>query len=242
DAGLAERLEEVRLAGAGRPADDEVLVPVDPLQRAQRPLRGRRDRGQALVPHVESLAGREPGSLAPGPDRGRLPAGELLGEQGAHGLGRFPTLSLGGRQQVGGGVAHVRQAERAQQVDDLVDRCRAHRSPPSWCQAPVPGWREWTSSALRRWPGGLAARIEARSPSAKRPNVAAWPRAQSTRSVPWRRASVTASAIFTFTRLVPAAAASTSQLRAPSPMARNSVSAALVGFGRRASGPSGRGG
>ena len=50
-------------------------------------------------------------------------------------------------------------------------------------------------------------------------------------SAPCRRASVTASAIFTFTRAVPAAAASSSHIRAPSPSARNSASAAFVARG-----------
>ena len=68
------------------------------------------------------------------------------------------------------------------------------------------------------------------------------PSAQSSRSAPCSRARVTAWAILTFMRVVPAAAASTSQVRAPSPMERNSASAALVGFGRRPSGPAGRGG
>ncbi len=52
----------------------------------------------------------------------------------------------------------------------------------------------------------------------------------------------TAWAILVLIRDVPAEAASTSHSRAPSPNAKNSASAALVGFGRRASGPAGRGG
>ena len=46
-------------------------------------------------------------------------------------------------------------------------------------------------------------------------------------SVPAILARVTASAIFTFIRAVPAAAASISQVLAPSPMARNAASSAL---------------
>ena len=149
-----------------------------------------------------------------------------------------PSVVPGG-QQVRRGDTHVGQAQGAQQVDDLVDQGLVHRSPPRRPQAAVEGCSECASSARRRCPGGSAARIEARSPSAKRPNIAAWPSAQSSRSVLCSRARVTASAILTFMRLVPAAAASTSQVRAPSPMARNSASATLVGFGRRRQRPRG---
>ena len=38
----------------------------------------------------------------------RLPAGELLGEQGPDRFGGFPALRLGGGQHVGGVAAHVR--------------------------------------------------------------------------------------------------------------------------------------
>jgi hypothetical protein len=41
--GLAEGLEQERLAGAGRAADDEVLVPANPFQCPQRGLGGGRD-------------------------------------------------------------------------------------------------------------------------------------------------------------------------------------------------------
>ena len=44
DGGLSERFTEVGLAGAGWSAHDEVLVAVDPLEGAQRPLGRRRDR------------------------------------------------------------------------------------------------------------------------------------------------------------------------------------------------------
>ena len=54
---VAERFEEVGFAGAGRSADNEVLVAVDPLERGQRPLCRRRDRRHGLVPGVEGLAG-----------------------------------------------------------------------------------------------------------------------------------------------------------------------------------------
>ena len=60
-----------------------------------------------------------------------------------------------------------------------------------------------------------AFRIDARSPVANRPWIAATPSAWSTSAVPAILARVTASAIFTFIRAVPAAAASMSQARAP---------------------------
>ena len=95
--------------------------------------------------------------------------GELLGQQCAYCFGRFPALCLGGGQQVRCCGAHVRQAQGAEQVDDLVDRRWVHRSSPRRPQAAVPGCSECTSSARRRCPGGFVTRIEARSPSAKRP-------------------------------------------------------------------------
>jgi hypothetical protein len=122
DGGLAERFEEVGLAGARRSADDEVLVAVDPLEGPQRALRGCGDRRHGVVPRVERLAGREGGGFAARADRGALPAGEFLGEQCPHRLGRIPALRLGGGQQFGGVSAHVGQAQLAQQLDDLVGR------------------------------------------------------------------------------------------------------------------------
>ena len=84
--------------------------------------------------------------------------------------------------------------------------------------------------------------MAARSPSAKRPAVAACPSAQSMTSDPCSAARARASAIFVFTRVAPAAAASVSQSVAPGPSARNSASPALVALGRRASAPGDRGG
>ena len=141
---------------------------VDPLEGAQRPLGRRRDRADGLVPGVEGLAGGEPGRFAPGPDGGRLTAGELFGQQCLHRFGRFPALCLGGGQQVRRGDTHVGQAQGAQQVDGLVDRGLVHRSPPRRPQAAVEGCNEWSSPAVWRSPTGCAARIDARSPSAKR--------------------------------------------------------------------------
>jgi hypothetical protein len=57
DGQLAEHFAQVRLARAGRPADAEVLVPVDPLEGAQRLLGGARDGTTLFVPDVEGLAG-----------------------------------------------------------------------------------------------------------------------------------------------------------------------------------------
>jgi hypothetical protein len=66
DGGLAEGFEQERLAGARGAADDEVLVPADPFQRAQRCLGGGGDGGQVIIPGAEGLPGREggPGAMA----------------------------------------------------------------------------------------------------------------------------------------------------------------------------------
>ena len=73
DAGLqllAEGFEEERLSGPRGSADDDVLLPADPFQRAQRLLRRRRDRGRGSVPGIEGLPGREAGRLAAGSEHG----------------------------------------------------------------------------------------------------------------------------------------------------------------------------
>jgi hypothetical protein len=142
--GVAERFEEVGLAGPGRAAHDEVLVPVDPLECAQRPLGGCGDRGDGLVPGVEGLAGREPGSLAAGPDRGCLPAGELLGEQCPDGFGGSQRCALAvasrsgavrrmcGRRSCAAGRRPRRSVRRAAVIGHLRSlprrRCRAAAS------------------------------------------------------------------------------------------------------------------
>ena len=81
--------------------------------------------------------------------------------------------------------------------------------------------------------------MEARSASANRAWTAAWPSAQSTSLVSNSFANVTAWAILTRIFVVPAAAASLSHSRAPSPMARNSTSAVLRANGFRSSAPTG---
>ena len=61
----------------------------------------------------------------------------------------------------------------SQQLDDLVGRCGGagghDAALPKPSQARVPACSEWSSSARRRCPAGWAARIDATSPSAKRP-------------------------------------------------------------------------
>jgi hypothetical protein len=79
--------------------------------------------------------------------------------------------------------------------------------------------------------------IEARSPSANRPAIAASPSAASTRPAPATAASSTARAIFDRIRAAPEAAASVSHRCAPSPMAKNAASASVRGLGRGWRGP-----
>src|SRR6266516_1223744 len=212
---------------------------VDPLQGAQGGLGGGRDRAGALVPGGEGLAGGEPGAGASGRPGGALPPGGLGGEQGAEHLSRFPALRPGGGEHLGGGVADVGQAEAAQQGVQLACKgwrgrhagCwrrgrgrRGHRRVhcPNPCQAAVPvcrlavspAWRTPPGAALARW-----ARMLARSPSPNRAWTAACPSAQPTGPAPCSLASATALAIFTRTRLAPAAPASASHSAAPSPIA-----------------------
>ena len=105
---------------------------------------------------------------------------------------------------------------------------------PRRAQPEVPGWAEWASSAITTSPGARSAArwsmIEARSPSANRPAIAARPSAASTRSAPTTAASSTARAIFDRIRAAPEAAASVSHRCAPSPMARNAASASVRGL------------
>src|SRR5690606_23050176 len=124
-------------------------------------------------PAVEGFAGGEPGGLAAGSDRRRLPARHLLSQERPESFGGFPPLCFGGGQHVGGVATHVRQPPLAQQLDDLIDRClsSAHRISPALpicSHALVEGCSEWSSPACRRSVAGWAARMEARSPSPNR--------------------------------------------------------------------------
>ena len=113
------------LPGAGRAADDEVLVAADPFQGPQRGLGGGRDRGQPLVPGVERLPGREGGPGAAGGQRGAVAAGDLLGEQRPQDLGGVPPLGFGRGDDLGRDAAHVRQPHPAQQLlQAVVERRR----------------------------------------------------------------------------------------------------------------------
>ena len=73
---LAEGFEEESLAGSAGPANDDVLLPADPFQRAQRLLRRRWDRGRGSVPGIEGLPGREAGRFAAAGEHGPEPAGD----------------------------------------------------------------------------------------------------------------------------------------------------------------------
>ena len=111
----------------------------------------------------------------------------------------------------------------------------------------MPWVSEPCSPARLTGPAALVAvwwwsRMEARSASANRAWTAACPRAQSTSLVSNSFARVTAWAILTRILVVPAAAASVSHSRAPSPIARNSTSAALRANGFRSTAPAGAGG
>ena len=127
DGGLAEGLEQERLAGAGRPADDEVLVPADPFQGPQRGLGGGRDRGQPLVPGVERLPGRERGPRPAGGQGGAVAPGDFLGEQGPQDLGGVPPLGFGRGDDLGRDAAHVGQPHAAQQLLQAVVQRRRGR-------------------------------------------------------------------------------------------------------------------
>ena len=108
-----------RLAGAGRPGDDEVLGPADPFQGGQGVLGGGGDGGFLGPPGGEGLAGGERGGLAAHPAGGGVAAGDFLGEQDAEHLGGLPPLGAGGGEHVGGGLAQVGQPHPADQRVEL---------------------------------------------------------------------------------------------------------------------------
>lgn len=94
DRGLPQCLREVRLPGAGRAADAEVLPAPDPLQRLERVLDLAGYGGLGLVPVAERLACGEPGSLASGPQVRGITSGGFLGEEDADDLGGVPALAF----------------------------------------------------------------------------------------------------------------------------------------------------
>ena len=117
---LADGFQEVTLAGAAGPAQNEVLPPRHPLQRPQGLLGGLRDAAAGLVPGVEGLvvgeAGLGPARLAAAVV---APLGFLL-QQHSQGFGGVPALAAGGGEHLGGGGAQVRQAQPARELLDLA--------------------------------------------------------------------------------------------------------------------------
>ena len=79
---LAEGLKEERFPRAGWPANDHVLLPVYPFQRAQRLLCGQGNRQRGGIPGVKRFPRREPGGFAPGGEQRPGPAGDFLNEEG----------------------------------------------------------------------------------------------------------------------------------------------------------------
>ena len=120
----------------------------------------------------------------------------------------------------------------------------ARGSPPPAPSGPTRRCRAGPSAPHRRRPRRPAvsctarwSRIAGRSSSANRPAIAASPRASSTLAAPTSEASSTARAILARTRCAPAAAASISHRRAPSPSSRNACSARVRARGRGCRGP-----
>ena len=138
----------------------------------------------------------------------RLPASEFLGEQGPHGFGGFPALRLRGGEHVGGvsGACAAAAGERSRSTTSSIGvvgrrrsslRSRSHARVRSLHRVGFGG------AADAHRPGGRRGSLRGR-PRRNARNVAAWPSAQSTRSMPCRRAESTARPIFTLTAAVPA--------------------------------------
>jgi hypothetical protein len=102
DSEVSEGLEKVRLPGARWPAGRQVLPASDPLERAQSPLRGRRDGGGLLVPGLERLARWEPCGLQAPLGPGAVPARHLLFQEHLEHLGGVPPLCPRGSKDLGG--------------------------------------------------------------------------------------------------------------------------------------------
>ena len=130
----------------GRPADDEVLLAVQPFQGPQRLLRRRRDRRRFGFPGVERLPGRERRPGPAGRQGGPVPAGDLGGEQGAQDLDGFPALRAGGGQHLGGGGPGVRHPQPAEQGVHVLGQRRRGRHPGR--RRPGPRSRWWWSSVV----------------------------------------------------------------------------------------------
>ena len=191
DGFLPDGFQEVTLAGAAGPAQNEVLPARHPLQGPERLLGGLRDAAGGLVPGVEGLvvgeAGLRPASLAAAVV---APLGFLL-QQDSQGFGGIPALAAGGGEHLGGGGAQVRQAQPARELLDLAlhglvtAAGAAHRPKPS--QARVPACRLGASNAAVGEPGPAARRWFSRlmrSSCSKRCRAAAAASAASTSPAP----------------------------------------------------------
>jgi len=157
DGGLAQGLQEHRLARARGATDHQVLLPSDPLHGPKRILGGRGDGRQGRIPNLEGLAGGKGGRWSAGGGGGAVAAGHLLGHEDPEYLGRRPALRFGRGQHLGGSPADMGQAHAPQQGLEFGVQGRSgggscrHRPKPS--QRAVPAWRLWSSLAERiSWP------------------------------------------------------------------------------------------
>src|ERR1700756_3451881 len=182
--------------------------------RLRRGLAAQPQRGE--TDPVDEIARVEPGS-------GAAASGVVLLQGGVPGRGTQELVHLG---------QHVRQVGQLR-LADPAGHGAVSGVVPNPAQAEVPGWAEYTSSAMVTGPAAFPAAwypaMDSRSPPPTRPASAAVPSAASTAAVPASEASSTASAILARIRAAPTAAASVSQARAPSPIARNAASACLAG-------------
>ena len=152
---LAEGLEQERLPGPGRAADDQVLPAVHPFQGAQRLLGRGRDRGQRRDPRR-----RRSCRWGTRPRPGGWPARSVPGRRpprraGPEDLDRFPALRLRGGDHLGGVPADVGQPQPPQQLPRPRPAAAARPAP----RAGGAGASAWRSPAdLSAARAGLLAR------------------------------------------------------------------------------------
>jgi hypothetical protein len=101
DGGVAEAEQQMRLAGAGRPDQAQILLGPDPLQAGQIVEGGLRYRGGLDLELLQALAQREAGELEAAMEVGLVASRDLRFDESAQELIGCPALGLGGLADLG---------------------------------------------------------------------------------------------------------------------------------------------
>jgi hypothetical protein len=119
DGGDAAADQHVRLAGAGRADQAGVAGRADPFEAGEVVEARPWDRGDGELEVLEPFRLRKAGLAHPVAQVGLVTGGDLRLDQGAQQLFGQPALRLGGDEQLGGELAHLRELEPLQPLLEI---------------------------------------------------------------------------------------------------------------------------